>query len=142
MFKWLRAGWKNINMVQNHHIYKGMQRWAEDYKSIVEHPDFPKAEAIQNTWLQIEKLDLEALRHANRLYYQALKKRYNGDKSISSKWAADVLMDDSHVNRSDVHELRSVVVVEYLKSVLGKQHEIDVVSLYHLDSGQLRLSSN
>ena len=53
-----------------------------------------------------------------------------------------MLEDDSRVNRSDVHELRSVLVVQYLKNVLGKQHEIDVVSLYHLDSGQLKLSSN
>ena len=141
VFKWLRAGWKNINMVQNHHIYKGMRRWAQDYKTIMEHPQFPGAEAMEYAWQQIEKLDLKALRHANRLYYQSLKKRYNGDKSVSNKWAAGVLSDDSRVNRSDVHELRSVLVVEYLKSALGKQHEIDVVSLYHLDSGQLKLSS-
>jgi len=142
VFKWLRAGWKNINMVQNHHIYKGMRRWAADYKSIMEHPDFPGAEAMEHAWLQIEKLDLEELRNANRLYYQSLKSRYDGDKSVSSKWAAKVLKDDSRVNDSDMHEMRSVLVVEYLKSVLGKQHEIDVVSLYHLDSGQLKLSSN
>ena len=61
---------------------------------------------------------------------------------MSSSWVSKVLMDDSRVNHSDVHELRSVLVLEYLKSVLGKQHEIDVVSLYHLDSGQLKLSSN
>ena len=96
---------------------------------------------MEYAWQQIEKLDLKALRHANRLYYQSLKKRYNGDKSVSNRWAAEVLRDDSRVNRSDVHELRSVLVVEYLKSALGKQHEIDVVSLYHLDSGQLKLSS-
>jgi hypothetical protein len=128
-------------MVKNHHIYKGMRRWAHDYKTIIEHPDFPGAEAMEYAWLQIEKLDLEELRHANRLYYQSLKKRYNGDKSVSSKWVAKVLEDESRVNHSDIHELRSVLVMEYLKSVLGKQHEIDVVSLYHLDSGQLKLTS-
>ena len=140
VFKWLRAGWKNINMVQNHHIYKGMRRWAADYKSIMEHPDFPGAEAMEHAWQRIAKLDPEELRRVNRLYYQSLQKRYNDDKSVASKWVADVLKDDSLVDNRDVHELRSVLVVEYLKSVLGKQHEIDVVSLYRLDSGQLKLS--
>lgn len=142
VFKWLRAGWQNINMVKNHHIYKGMHRWALDYKSIMEHPDFPDAEELARVWLRIEKLDMAELRRANHLYYQSLQKRYDGDKSVSSKWVADVLKDNSRVDTSDMHELRSVLVVEYLKSVLGKQHEIDVVSLYQLGSGQLRLSSN
>ena len=142
VFKWLRAGWKNINMVKNHHIYKGMRRWAMDYKTIMEHPEFPGADEFAHAWLQIEKLDLAELRRANHLYYQSLKKRYAEDKSASSRWVSNVLKDDSRVDTSDVHELRSVLVVEYLKSVLGKQHEIDVVSIYHLDSGQLRLSSN
>ena len=142
VFKWLRAGWKNINMVQNHHIYKGMHRWAQDYKSIMENPDFPGAEAIEHAWLKIEELDMDELRHANRLYNQSLQKRYNGDKSVSSKWVTKVLNDDSRVDASDMHELRSVLLIEYLKSVLGKQYEIDVMSLYHLDSGQLRLSRN
>ena len=140
VFKWLRAGWKNINMVENHHIYKGMRRWAGDYKSIVEHPEFPGAEALEHAWLQIEKLDVNALRYANRLYYQSLQKRYDGDKSIASKWVSSVLRDDARIENSDLHELRSVLVVEYLKSVLGKQHEIDVMSLYQLDSGQMKLS--
>ncbi len=141
VFKWLRAGWKNINMVQNHHIYKGMRRWATDYKSIMEHPDLPGTDELVHAWLQIGKLDLAELRRANHLYYQSLQKRYDGDKSVSSKWVSNVLKDDSRVDSCDMHELRSVLLVEYLKSVLGKQHEIDVVSLYHLDSGQMRLSS-
>jgi hypothetical protein len=135
VFKWLRAGWKDINMVQNHHIYKGMRRWATNYKSIIEHPDFPGADELVHAWLQIKKLDLAELRRANHLYYQALQKRYTGHESVSSKWVSGVLKDGSRVDSYDVHELRSVLVVEYLKSLLGKQYEIDVVSLYHLDSG-------
>ena len=95
---------------------------------------------MEHAWDQIEKLELAELQRANHLYYQSLKKRYDGDRSVSSKWVSKVLEDDSRVDISDVHELRSVLVMEYLKRVLGKQHEIDVVSLYHLDSGQMRLS--
>ena len=140
VFKWLRAGWQNINMVQNHHIYKGMRRWAMDYKSIMEHPGFPGAEELAHAWLQIEKLDVAELRRANHLYYQSLQKRYAGDSSVASNWVAKVLKDDSRVDTSDVHELRSVLVKEYLKSVLGKRHEIDVVGRYQLDASELRLS--
>ncbi len=108
----------------------------------MEHPDLPGVDELVHAWLQIRKLDLAELRRANHLYYQSLQKRYDGDKSVSSDWVSNVLKDDSRVDSCDINELRSVLVVEYLKSVLGKQYEIDVVSLYHLDSGQMKLSSN
>ena len=142
VFKWLRAGWKNLNMVKNHHIYKGMQRWATDYKSIVEHPAFPSAGDLTEACSRIERIGLAELKRINHLYYQSLEKRYAEDKSVSSKWASKVLRDDSRVEVSDVHELRSVVVVEYLKSVLGKRHSIDVASIIGLDTEPLQLSKN
>jgi len=130
VFKWLRAGWKNINMVKNHHIYKGMKRFAHDYKTIIEHPSLPGTDELAAAWSRIESMDLETLKAINRQYFQALEAHYTGDKSVSSKWSANLLKDHSRVDTSDVHELRSVLVVEYLKSVLGKKPEIDVQRLY------------
>jgi hypothetical protein len=53
-----------------------------------------------------------------------------------------VLEDESRIDQCNVHELRSVVVIEYLKSVLGKPYEVDVLSRYGLDSGKIKLSRN
>ncbi len=142
VFKWLRAGWKNLNMVKNHHIYKGMQRWATDYKSIVEHPAFLGAGDVAEACSRIERIELAELKRINHLYYQSLKKRYEGDASASSKWVSNLLKDDSRIDASDARELRSVVVVEYLKSVLGKRHSIDVASIIGLDAEPLQLSKN
>ena len=103
-------------------------------KTIIEHPEFPGAEELVQAFLLIEKIDLAELKQANHLYYQSLEKRYAEDKSVSSRWESEVLEDYSRVDGSNVHELRSVVVMEYLKSVIGKQHEIDVISRYGLDS--------
>jgi hypothetical protein len=130
VFKWLRAGWKNINMVKNSHIYKGMQRFAQDYKAILEDPSLPDADRLATVWSHIESLDLETLRAINRQYLQALQAKYADDASVSSKWSSNLLKDDSRVDGSDIHELRSVLVVEYLKSVLGKKPEIDVQQFY------------
>ncbi|MCG6911487.1 MAG: hypothetical protein LJE94_15385 [Deltaproteobacteria bacterium] len=142
VFKWLKAGWKNINMVKSHHIYNGMQRWAKDYKTIVEHPNFPGSASLVNAWTQIEAIDVEELKRVNHLYYQSLQKRYADDDAVSSRWAAGVLEDESRIDQCNVHELRSVVVIEYLKSVLGKPYEVDVLSRYGLDSGKIKLSRN
>jgi len=130
VFKWLRAGWKNINMVKNHHIYKGMQRFAEDYKTVLEHPSLPGSNELAAAWSRIESLDPGELKSINHQYFKALEKHYTGDKSVSSRWSSNLLKNHSRIDSSDVHELRSVLVVEYLKSVLGTKPEIDVKSLY------------
>ncbi|MBW2676442.1 MAG: hypothetical protein JRD49_02640, partial [Deltaproteobacteria bacterium] len=113
-----------------------------DFKSIVEHPAFPGAGDLTEACSRIKRIEPAALKRINHLYYQSLEKRYAEDKSVSSKWASKVLRDDSRVEVSDVHELRSVVVVEYLKSVLGKRHSIDVASIIGLDAEPLQLSKN
>ncbi len=32
VFKWLKAGWSNINMVKKSHIYKGLVRYENSFK--------------------------------------------------------------------------------------------------------------
>ena len=34
-FKWLRAGWANVNVVKNKHIHKGLIRYAKDLKTAI-----------------------------------------------------------------------------------------------------------
>jgi len=48
IFKWLRAGWMNANVVRKHHIYKGIERYARTVKKIVEHPLLPEVPEVAN----------------------------------------------------------------------------------------------
>ncbi|MDI3492919.1 MAG: hypothetical protein PWP17_802 [Desulfomicrobiaceae bacterium] len=40
-FKWLRAGWAEINMVKPEHILAGMRRFAVDFRAVLESPRLP-----------------------------------------------------------------------------------------------------
>jgi hypothetical protein len=128
-FKWLRAGWSNINMVKKEHIYRGLNRFAETYKSIIENLSQPDADKIARAYARITGLDDATLRNANQSYLQSLKERYAQDKSLSVKWIDRLFEDDAFVSNMSRSELQAVLVLEYLKRSLGKPYDLDVESL-------------
>jgi len=128
-FKWLNAGWKKINMVKKEHIYRGLQRYAETYKSIIENLSQPDADKIAQVYAHISGLDDATLRDANQSYLKSVKERYADDRSLSAKWIAKLFEDDAYVNSMSRNELQSVLVLEYLKRALGKPYDIDVERL-------------
>ena len=125
-FKWLNAGWKKINMVKKEHIYRGLQRYAETYKPIIETLSIPDADEIARTYARISELDAATLRNANRVYLQSLKERHAQDRSFSAKWIAGLFEDDAYIDSMDRDELQAVLLVEHLKRTLGKPYEIDL----------------
>ena len=124
-FKWLRAGWKNINMVKNYHIYSGLKRFATTYKAIIENPRLPDADTIADAYQRILNLNLETLRHLNHQYLQSLKIKYAQDPSLSAKWVG-VLEDPDYLMAMKQDELQSVLMLEFMKRALGKPYEIDL----------------
>jgi len=124
-FKWLDAGWQKINMVKTHHIYKGLQRFGQAYKTIVENPSLPDVVVMTEYLSKIRAMELEELQQLNRSYLKSVREKYAEDKSVSSKWVANLLKDEQ-VEKMDMHELRSVLMLEYFKSILGKSHHIDL----------------
>ena len=119
VFKWLDAGWQKINMVKKHHIYKGLQRFSQDYKSISENPSLPDVTVMAEAFSKITAMEMGELRQLNRSYLKSIRTRYANDESLSSKWVAD-LLEDGQVEKMDKHELKSVLMLEYFKSLLGK----------------------
>ena len=124
-FKWLDAGWQKINMVKSHHIYKGLKRYGNAYKSIVENPSLPDVAVMAGAISKIRAMEMGDLQQMNRLYLKSIRETYAHDKSLSSKWVANLLKDEQ-VQKMDKHELRSVLILEYFKSVLGKTYHIDL----------------
>ena len=124
-FKWLDAGWQKINMVKKHHIYKGLERFGHTYKSIVENPALQDAAVVEGVFSKIMVMEMGELQQLNRSYLKFMRTKYAHDPSLSSSWAADLLKDEQ-VEKMDVHELRSVLMLEYFKKVLGKPHNIDM----------------
>jgi hypothetical protein len=124
-FKWLDAGWQKINMVKTHHIYKGLQRFGQAYKTIVENPSLPDVAGMTEYFSKIRAMEMEELQQLNRSYLKSVREKYAKDKSVSSQWVANLLKDEQ-VQKMDKHELRSVLMLEYLKSILGKSYHSDL----------------
>ena len=124
-FKWLEAGWQKINMVKKHHIYKGLERFGQTYKVIAEHPSLPDIPVMEELFSKIRAMETGELQALNRTYLKSIREKYANDKSLSSSWVANLLKDDQ-VEKMETYELKSVLMLEYFKSALGKPYHIEI----------------
>jgi len=129
MFKWLRAGWSGINMVQRKHIYNGLKRFAGTFKQIIEYPLLPPVEALAADFSQIREYSDDTLRSKMDIYLGILKKRYNGDNSNGKKRLAKMLADKDHWLGMSREEMEAALVIEYMKAVIGKTPAAEIEKL-------------
>lgn len=129
MFKWLRAGWSGINMVQRKHIYNGLKRFGGTFKQILEHPALPPVEVLAADFSHIRKLPDDSLRSKMDIYSNILKRRYNGDNHNGKKALAKLLADKNHWSGMSRDEMQSALVIEYMKAVIGKTRGAEIEEL-------------
>lgn len=126
IFKWLRAGWKNINMVKTHHIHNGLIRFSDTYKEILENRSLPDPDDLAAFWSRVEKVEPGRLKKMMRAYFQSLATVYSDDESLSAGWVENILNDESSVEGMGRREMQTVLFLEYLKKALGKQQVINI----------------
>jgi hypothetical protein len=119
IFKWLRAGWSGINMVQREHIYNGLKRFAGPFKQIMEYPALPPADSLAADFARIRRFSDDTLRSKMDIYADILKNRYNGNSPNGNK-VAKLLADKEHWSTMNRDEMEAALVIEYMKAVIGK----------------------
>lgn len=124
-FKWLKAGWAGINLVQPQHLRDGIARFATTYKAIIESPALTNVSEINNMYDQIGMLSTEDLRSKSRLYFEQLAKRYQSNNKLARKWLKKFSDDKNYVDSMSRDEMQAIVSVEYLKHLLGKDQPFD-----------------
>ena len=129
MFKWLRAGWSGINMVQRKHIYNGLKRFAGTFKQIMEYPSLPSVEVLAADFSQIRTYSDDALRSKMDIYSDILRRRYNGDSQNIKKRLAKMLADKDHWIAMSREEMEAALVIEYMKAVIGKTSAAEIEEL-------------
>ena len=132
VFKWLRAGWSGINMVQKKHIYRGLKRFGTTFKEIVESPLLPPVETLAGDFARIRGLSRDALRLKMDLYSNILKNRYNSGRQPLKKEASQLFEDEKHWHQMSKEEMESAMVIEYMKFTIGKTRADDVGELLGL----------
>ena len=121
VFKWLRAGWKNMNMVKRSDIYGGIERYARDAKVTLENPLLPDFKDLKNNIAIINNLPLNTLREKTGKYLNVIRKKYNGNDLISRKEFRDIFTGDKYVNQLGKREMEAMLIMDYIKNVLGKK---------------------
>ncbi|MDL1967098.1 MAG: hypothetical protein LWW97_00775 [Deltaproteobacteria bacterium] len=124
-FKWLRAGWADVNVVKNKHIHKGLVRYAKDLKIILEHPLLPEASKLAKLFSDFENYPIEDMREKVKSHLTALKDRYNGNKLSSGKNFPKNLNINKYLDQMTNKEMYALLIVEYMKSMLGKNQHLD-----------------
>jgi hypothetical protein len=119
-FKWLRAGWSNINMVQNDHIYQGMVRFARTFKEILESPRLPAVKTLEGDCLKIAALSDAALRDQMKSYRRLLAAHGEKLDGGARKHLPDAFWSESYWEGLSRQDMQSLLVLETLKGYLGK----------------------
>lgn len=122
VFKWLKAGWSNINMVKKSHIYKGLVRYENSFKEILEHPLLPEPEILEKIFTGFRSKSVEELRESTKNYFFYLNARYKDNKQLVKTKFNKLLVDNKFLMQMTETEMVSILSVEYIKTVLGKEH--------------------
>lgn len=118
-FKWLRAGWSNLNMVNKKHIYKGLKRFAEDYKAILEHPKLPKATELAAKFSNYQKLSSDELRSKVTPHVKTLVHLLENGKH-RFKVFAEQIQSGHYLNQMTRREMQAILVREEIRAILRK----------------------
>jgi hypothetical protein len=126
VFKWVDAGWAGINMAQPIHIKKGVERFVNTFKQIMESTALPRPSTLAATIRRIENLPLDALKQKVRDHFKQLQERHQNDSRLNRRWFARLFDDGRYIKNMSREDLTAVLCKEYLKYLLGKSHGFDI----------------
>jgi hypothetical protein len=125
-FKWLNAGWAKINMVKSSHILNGIKRFASDFKTVLEAAGLPDARILAGKYRELMQSSEHNLRRMVSPYLQELN-----DSRVSetcSRVFKKMVSSGEYLQQMSHEELVRVLLLEYIKSYIGKEPYVRVAS--------------
>lgn len=120
VFKWLDAGWSNMNMVKREHIIAGAERSFTGLKEFFESPRLPSADEITAYVDSLHALDDAALREKFKPYSLRVCEVAADDDILSSDDFQLVIKDGCYGENLTRKELIAAMAVNWIKGKLGK----------------------
>jgi hypothetical protein len=133
IFKWLRAGWADMNLVRSKHVYRGLQRYAGSFKRILEFPALPPPGRLAATFASLDRMPLAELKTQSRTYFKRLADRSGGKNQVLKKEFAELLAGEDFLKGMSREEMAAIQVLEHMKFLLRKNRVLDGRTL--LDRG-------
>ncbi len=129
VFKWVRAGYKKVNFVRTADIYNGAIRFSRVFKEVLESPDLPDTADLVQACMDIQKLSNEQLREIAGAYLKSVEERSLTEKLLSKRQVNEWLNGQQYLNSLSREEIQALIMVEYLKQLLGKNRHRNLTYL-------------
>ncbi|MBI9081978.1 MAG: hypothetical protein JEZ11_00180 [Desulfobacterales bacterium] len=128
-FQWMRAGWSGINMVRRSHLVDGLKRYAESFKTVIEHPRLPRADRMEATCSLIHRLPRATLKAWFQAYLAELEGRPESLRDNVKKWIAKYIGPGFFQDDADGQRMEARLALEWLKQAMGRAGQNSLGSL-------------
>lgn len=125
LFKWLRAGWSGLNVVQKDHINEGATRYANAFKRIVESDRLPAPDELAARVRELSTMSDAELDRKIAAYAVAIENIAKTSPAMNKSEFQKVVEDGKYAKILNREERVGAILVEYLKSRLGKRPLVD-----------------
>ncbi len=120
ILKWLSAGWAGINVVGTIPIRVGLNRYARDFKIMMENSRLPAVKEMINRFSVFKGLSIDELKAKYVPYLAAITSNYKNDKILSRRSFSKLIKSGGYLNQMNRKELESALVLEEIKCIVGK----------------------
>ncbi|XXJ21266.1 hypothetical protein ACR42D_17355 [Desulfovibrio caledoniensis] len=120
LFKWLKAGWAGMNVVQRSHIYDGTLRYVRSFSKVVESPDL-SPEFLADGLKSVLAMPENRMNSLIQEYARNFEARFKDNPKLQDSDYAKVIRDGGYAEVLDDKARRSVLALEKLKSMLGME---------------------
>jgi len=117
-FKWLDAGWAGFNMVKTKHVVRGMTRFADTLKSIMESQQLPSYQHLLAEQKKIARLPLDELRKQVKPHIDTIAAM--DDPLVKRKPFSKMLSSGEYLQSLSRTDMEKIVLTEYLKNQLER----------------------
>ncbi|MDA8137138.1 MAG: hypothetical protein M0036_00685 [Desulfobacteraceae bacterium] len=121
VFQWLAAGWIGMNVVDTHHIRRGLQRFADQFKGMVESERMPDPATLERVCKSLVETDESLLREKAVDVTRYIRKKAEQDEALRNKPAIQSLDETNYVAQMGKPQLVTVLMREFMKYCLGKE---------------------
>lgn len=121
LFKWVNAGWSNINMVKRENILAGCKSMAGMFKEMMESPLLPSVDEITKYTAQVAKLGENELRARVKPLAQLLEKLAPSNQDLSRDEFAPLIKDAAYVNALSKEEMQSELIKDFVRKSVRRK---------------------
>lgn len=126
LFKWLNAGWLNINVVRRKHILEGSVRAVESLQKVLESNSLPSSEDFALKVKQIKAMPEKEMDNKIKRYAINFERIAKNHKDMSKKEFSRIIANGGYAKVLNREERIAVLILEYLKGRLGMQTLVEL----------------